>query len=464
MNTACKRIMDLTLALIGLSIAAPVMGLIALSVWLDSPGPVIFAQERIGLHGKIFRLYKFRKFPIHCRDAGPKVTVAGDARMTRIGAFLERTKLDELPQLWNILKGDMSFVGPRPELRHFADLFTDRYAALLDYLPGLFGPNQVAYRNESELYPADEDPEIFYRRELFRKKADNDLAYFSRASCSSDLMWICRGIWSSLAGAIRWRRLIADSATLIALDALLIECAWTLANLVRFSGLPSGEDLFAFVSGLWLFPPLLIVIQYLGGCYSHPKRYFCLVDAIRLTRVVSMAWLLAFTFLIGFASRSVSLFLIPIGWVLLMSLLPLPRIGFRIRDERAHSNQSQHSSRVVIYGAGDGGMALARWMSGKTTHLKLLGFLDDNPHLRGKVVGGYPILGRESDIATIHAVHNIDEIWVTFQPPPPKRYRLDAWCEKTGANLILLMELEPFSQIVNRQVGQPPALQGSHER
>lgn len=108
MNAICKKIIDVTFASIGLAIAFPFMAIIALLIWLDSPGNVIFSQERLGFRGKRFRLYKFRKFPTHLKDEGPYVTAAGDARMTRIGAILERTKLDELPQLWNIIKGDMS--------------------------------------------------------------------------------------------------------------------------------------------------------------------------------------------------------------------------------------------------------------------------------------------------------------------------------------------------------------------
>ena len=171
MNALGKHIFDLALAIVLLTISAPLMVGIALLVWLESPGNVFFCQERLGVHGGRFWLWKFRKFPLHWGDSGPGVTVRADLRMTTIGAILERTKLDELPQLWNILKGEMSFVGPRPESVRFAHLFKGDFAGVLRHIPGLFGPSQIAFRNESALYPADRDPEAYYQEILFPTKS-----------------------------------------------------------------------------------------------------------------------------------------------------------------------------------------------------------------------------------------------------------------------------------------------------
>jgi lipopolysaccharide/colanic/teichoic acid biosynthesis glycosyltransferase len=446
MNALCKRILDLTLAIIGLIVTAPIMAVIAFLVWLDSPGKVIFAQERGGLHGRRFRMYKFRKFPVHWRDAGPGVTVAGDARMTRIGAILERTKLDELPQLWNILKGEMSFVGPRPESTHFSELFSGKYTAILEYVPGIFGPSQVAFRNESELYPADEDPEAYYRRVLFPKKAEHDLAYFQKANCLTDITWIIRGIWVSMVGVLNWQRFVATHVKILFIDAILIDISWTFANFLRFSGLPEGIDFDAFVSGLWIFPPILITGMFLGGCYSYPLRYFSLVDAIRLTWAISLVWLSGFILLIGSSSRNISLYLIPMGWFILLPLLTMPRIWLRIQREKYGVRRSVPSRhiQILIYGVGNTGLALANWLRNEPRGLHLLGFLDDDPEFRKKIIYGYRVLGRESDIPTIHQVHHINEIWVTFQPDELKRYRLRALCEKLDIKLVVIMELEPF--------------------
>ena len=119
-----KRTFDLLFAATGLVALTPVLGLLALAVWVSSPGPVFFRQERLGLAGESFRICKFRTMTV--RNTGPAVTAGNDARITPVGRFLRRHKLDELPQLWNVLKGDMSFVGTRPEVPYFAELFPER--------------------------------------------------------------------------------------------------------------------------------------------------------------------------------------------------------------------------------------------------------------------------------------------------------------------------------------------------
>jgi len=144
-----KRVFDIVFALCWLLLLSPLLLLISILVRLDSRGPAFFLQPRLGRAGQVFNIYKFRKFPHQLAGQGPAVTVANDIRMTRLGRFLESSKLDELPQLFNILKGDMSFVGPRPETLNFAHLFTGKFEQVLAYVPGLFGPNQLRYRHET---------------------------------------------------------------------------------------------------------------------------------------------------------------------------------------------------------------------------------------------------------------------------------------------------------------------------
>lgn len=192
-DSALRRVIDIAGALAALVVLAPLMAAIALAIRLDTAGPVLYSQLRLGRGGRHFRLYKFRKF--HARsDGGGALTVKDDARFTRIGRLLERWKLDELPQLWNVLVGDMSLVGPRPETLDFADCYTGQYRKILDHRPGLFGPCQVRFRNESSLYPAGQDPCEFYRAVLFPAKARIDLRWLSHRSLLSDVGWIARGI------------------------------------------------------------------------------------------------------------------------------------------------------------------------------------------------------------------------------------------------------------------------------
>jgi lipopolysaccharide/colanic/teichoic acid biosynthesis glycosyltransferase len=193
-DVAARRVLDVVLALAGLAFFLPLMVAIAAAIRFDTPGPAFFSQLRLGRGGRLFYLYKFRKFPHGLGAAGPAVTLKHDRRMTRIGRVLERAKLDELPQLWNVVVGDMAIVGPRPETLDFADCFSGVYREVLDHRPGLFGPNQVIFRNESMLYPADRDPDEFYRSVLFPTKAHIDLTYFSRRNVLSDVWWLIRGL------------------------------------------------------------------------------------------------------------------------------------------------------------------------------------------------------------------------------------------------------------------------------
>jgi lipopolysaccharide/colanic/teichoic acid biosynthesis glycosyltransferase len=180
------------LALGLLAMLLPLLALIAAAIVLEDGGPVFFAQRRLGQDGRPFALLKFRKFAADCGTAGRAVTVSGDTRLTRVGRFIEHCKLDELPQLWNIVRGDMAFVGPRPESMYFADCFSAGYHDLLRYRPGIFGPAQALFRDEKHMYQDGCDPEEFYRRVLFPAKARIDLAYYPARSWRSDLGWICR--------------------------------------------------------------------------------------------------------------------------------------------------------------------------------------------------------------------------------------------------------------------------------
>ncbi len=188
-----RRILDVTFAVSALAFFSLLMALIALAIYFESGGPVFFSQIRLGQSGQQFRLRKFRKFPADTGRGGPAVTVRGDTRMTAVGRILERTKLDEVPQLWNILVGEMSVVGPRPESLVFAGCYTRGCHGVLDFKPGIFGPCQVMFRNEGCLYQDGCDPEEYYRRVLFPLKAHADLTYFSTRSLRSDLWCIVHG-------------------------------------------------------------------------------------------------------------------------------------------------------------------------------------------------------------------------------------------------------------------------------
>jgi lipopolysaccharide/colanic/teichoic acid biosynthesis glycosyltransferase len=184
------RALDLTVLLLAAPLVLVVGGLIALAVFLDSPGPIFYRAQRIGRHGRPFAMVKFRKMT---RDAqGPHLTLAGDERFTPIGRFLTRTRLDELPQVLNVLRGEMRLVGPRPEVATFVDEHRDAYREILTVTPGLTGPSQLAHLNEAELLAAHEDPVAAYASVLMPAKIALDTEYVRHRSLRGDLWLLLR--------------------------------------------------------------------------------------------------------------------------------------------------------------------------------------------------------------------------------------------------------------------------------
>jgi lipopolysaccharide/colanic/teichoic acid biosynthesis glycosyltransferase len=228
-----RRVLDLIVASAGLIVFCPIMTLVTLAIWIDGGRPIFFSQVRLGKGGRHFPMHKFRKFNRENGTAGPSVTMKNDGRLTRLGKLLERTKMDELPQLWNILKGDMSIVGPRPESLELADCFAGGYLRVLDHKPGVFGPNQVLFRNEGALYPRDSDPERFYRDVLFPLKAGIDVEYFSRRTILSDIEWVVRGVLA----VFGWRILPAETFDGLSTGRLKGRELATAASVIRSSEL-----------------------------------------------------------------------------------------------------------------------------------------------------------------------------------------------------------------------------------
>jgi lipopolysaccharide/colanic/teichoic acid biosynthesis glycosyltransferase len=459
MKPFVKRAVDVGLSLLGLVFGAPLIALIALAIRLDSPGRVIFSQERLGQHGRPFRIHKFRKFPDAWGSRGPMVTVANDARMTRLGRFLERSKFDEIPQLWNILKGEMSFVGPRPHTLRSRDWYAGELAGVLDFVPGIFGPSQVAFRNESQLYPPDRDPEEFYRTELFPRKARADLAYFSQATIGSDLGWLLRGVWHSIAGAVDWRAHARRRGCAMAVDLLAIEFAWIGANLVRFEGVPAASALHSALIGMWLMPLVVLPVMLLCGSYRGAIRHFALGDAIRLAAGSLIGWSMALLVMLAFFERSNGFYLIPFACVLSLLTMGGMRIAHRENSQRhAAAGRRDDHVRIAVYGAGRRGVALATLLKRGFPHVRLIGFLDDNDaDMRGRSVAGHPVLGSERDLETLHAVHRIDQIWVTFEPEIHRYRRLQTWCAANQIRLVILPLAEPFQSLDRTAAWRPEA-------
>ncbi len=436
--------------MLGLVLGAPFIAAIALAVRIDTPGSILFTQDRLGAGGRIFKLLKFRKFAADWGAKGPGVTVAGDVRMTRVGKVLERTKLDELPQLWNILKGEMSFVGPRPESLKYADLFSGKYADVLKYRPGIFGPNQIDYRNESEMYPADEDPEKFYRRVLFPAKADQDLAYFSRANCWRDIGWIIKGVLVSLIGTVNWRRVIRQQLPVVAIDVIAIASAWVMAVAMRYGFWAAVSEQFAItVTGAWVFPLVVVPVMMVFGGYRHTLRHIVLADIVDQFVIAAVSWGAAFVWVLYVGDRNISLMLLPLSFLIAMTFMVAPRVFYKeyLRRRDVTSRATGGGTSLLIYGTDDRAINLGSLVQRGFPDAHLVGFVDDTGEVRGRSVLDLKILGSERDLPTIKDVHHFDQLWFSQVPESVKLNRIKRWAAENDVEIVVLPALRPFASL-----------------
>lgn len=185
-----KRIFDIVASGCGLIILCPLFLILAIWVKLDSEGSVFYRQVRVGRNNRNFRIFKFRSMRMGA-DNGSLVTIGGrDSRITRSGYFIRKYKLDELPQLINVFLGDMSLVGPRPEVRHYVDYWTPEQLRVLDVRPGITDPASIKFRNENELMEKAEDPEDYYINVIMQEKLKLYLEYVQNASFVYDIKLI----------------------------------------------------------------------------------------------------------------------------------------------------------------------------------------------------------------------------------------------------------------------------------
>lgn len=183
-----KRLFDIVCAGLGLLILLPLLVVLALWIKWDSPGPVLFRQERVGRFGRPFHIHKFRSMRKDAPAVGPQITVGDDTRITRSGRLLRMAKLDELPQLWDVLRGTMSLVGPRPEVPRYVALYTPEQRELvLSVRPGITDPASLQFRNESEILACAADPEREYVEVILPIKLQIAGDYVRRASLRTDI-------------------------------------------------------------------------------------------------------------------------------------------------------------------------------------------------------------------------------------------------------------------------------------
>lgn len=189
-----QRLVDVLVSLVALVVLAPLLAVLAILVRLDSPGPVLFRQQRVGRHFRPFAIVKLRTMVPDAAGRGAAITAGGDSRVTRVGRVLRAAKLDELPQFWNVLKGDMSIVGPRPEVPRYVEQFRTDFEEILRVRPGITDLASVVYRHEEDVLARAADPEAAYVAEVLPAKLELARDYVRRRSLRLDLAIIGRTV------------------------------------------------------------------------------------------------------------------------------------------------------------------------------------------------------------------------------------------------------------------------------
>jgi FlaA1/EpsC-like NDP-sugar epimerase/lipopolysaccharide/colanic/teichoic acid biosynthesis glycosyltransferase len=420
-DAALRRAMDIGAALIGLAILSPVLLTLALLVRLSSKGPVLYRARRVGRSGEEFHLLKFRTMVVDADKVGPGLTLDQDPRLTSLGRRLRSHRLDELPQLWNVLVGDMGLVGPRPEDPRYVAHYTAEQREVLEARPGVTGPAQIAFRNEPERLRHAVDPEAVYLREIMPAKLALDLEYLRQ-----------RTVWSDLGILFSTLRIYVGNRILVVFDLVSVTLSYFLAFAIRFDNI----RFFDLLGLYWpVFFPLLIIklatFEAMGlyrrvWRYGSVREFIAVIWAVALSSTLGSIFILALwlwpasTFVSGFP-RSV----IAIDAMLTLLLVGGVRFLARWRQELRRSTASQNSAAhneerlALIVGAGEAGVMAARELQ-RNPHLGygLAGFLDDDPDKQGLHIRGLPVVGSLSDLQRCVNDLHVDEVLIAMPSAP----------------------------------------------
>ena len=193
-NQFIKRTFDIVMSLIGIIILSPIFIIVSILIKIDSPGNILFLQKRVGRYGKEFNIYKFRTMISDAEKLGKQITVGEDSRITKIGAILRKFKIDELPQLFNVLNGDMSLVGPRPEVPKYVSLYTEKQKKVLSIRPGITDMASLRYRDENDILGKVDNPEEYYINVIMQDKLNLNLEYIEKSNIIFDISLILKTI------------------------------------------------------------------------------------------------------------------------------------------------------------------------------------------------------------------------------------------------------------------------------
>ncbi|MDH3604746.1 MAG: sugar transferase, partial [Candidatus Tectomicrobia bacterium] len=416
-----KRSIDLALSIIGILLLLPLFPIIALLIKLNSKGPVFFLCDRIGKDGKSFKMYKFRTMYTTPLPPGPSVCPEGDPRVTSVGRFLRRSKVNEFPQLINVFKGDMTLVGPRPEAPDLAALYPAQAQAIFTVKPGLVGPNQILGRNEEEWYPAEVDPQQYYIEAILPKKLPVDLDYVRQSSAFTDLKYIFLGVRETLFKALNWNLVLQNRSQLYLLcaDTVLCLVSFALAYTLQSIGVPQNQAFTVFLSFLLMVVLVRVPCLVYCGLYNTLIRHLSFHDVAGALKGVTVGSLLLGGLNTFTSARGLPYMVFLLDWLCLVFFMSFIRLALRFYWDWRMINNEQTGRRVLIFGAGDAGaLAYHSLLAEKETSFEVVGFLDDDRAKRHKTLYGQKVLGNRFNLEAVVKLYQVDSVFLAMPSTP----------------------------------------------
>lgn len=414
------RILDIIVSCLGLLLLLLMLPWIGLLIKIDSRGPIFYRCQRVGMGGKIFSMYKFRTMYETPGNLGPSLTPQGDPRVTPVGRVLRRLKLNEFPQFINILKGDMTLIGPRPEAPDLAAVYPEAAKEIFAVKPGLAGPNQIMGRNEEELYPSGVDPVHYYIDHILPLKLPLDLEYIKDKSIFKNLKYLFLSLKVTVTGAITLQHLTDNRSQiyLMLADAALCLLSFSLAHYLRFESFTDLTSRKYFYGLLpWVVAVRLPIFIYFGF-YHTLIRYISFDDIKMIIKgvAISSLVLICFSFFFALIIYGYSRGVLFIDWFCLTTLL----VGYRALLKSLYlrykaDTPSEDKKRVLIWGAGDAGeLCLHYLLKDKQTIYDVVGFIDDEPLKRNSRLNGIKILGDRHHLKLLTQLYKIQEIFLAM--------------------------------------------------
>jgi FlaA1/EpsC-like NDP-sugar epimerase/lipopolysaccharide/colanic/teichoic acid biosynthesis glycosyltransferase len=420
-----KRLRDIFLSIIGIIFCIPAFPIIGLLIKLDSKGPVFYKTNRVGKDMKTFRMYKFRTMIDTSVHLGQSVCPQYDCRVTVFGRFLRRTKMNELPQFFNILKGEMTFVGPRPEAPDLAELYPEEAKRIFSVKPGLVGPSTSIMRNEEECYPPGVDAKKFYIEHILPGKLKLDLAYIDNLNFFKDFKLILSGVKETVFGAI-CKKHLTDNRSQIYLfitDLCLIVASYLFACSIAIFKSDGETHLLGLLTNLAILVFIRLGCNVYFGLYGSIIRYISYREILAVLKAVTCSSFFIVCIAYFFGLNDYSNLMAVIDWVALIFLLASLRCGLRFYwEKRRRESTGGFKRRILIYGAGDAGYRALRTIgNNQYSPFEVIGFIDDNPDTYGKALNGLKVLGNRYHIEELTKLYRVNELFITGPEAEPDK-------------------------------------------